>query len=448
MKAFPETPRLSRLFELPAEAQSRVIAGAQQMQDGSYCHWEKLRHLPAPSGLSSLEWWLALKLKRSFAQVKYPELRAIDGTVAAVTRHASVDAALARMDRLLAGTIEMPDAARNPATRDRFIASSLMEEAIHSSLFEGAVSTRAVAKDMLRSERPPINRDERMILNNYRAMLRIRETAQKPMTVARLLELHSILVDGTLDDPTHAGRFQTGGERRIQVVDDRLNRVVHTPPPASQIEERMQNLIDFANGEDIDEDRFVHPVVRAILLHFQLAYDHPFYDGNGRTARALFYWSMLHRGYWMVEFISISRLLHASRRPYEMAYLQVESDEQDATYFVLQQLDVLESAVRQLFAYVERKNEAQRRLRAVLGKRDDLNHRQLALLDHALRHPEAEYTHESHANSHRVSIITARSDLLGLVRHGWLDQRRRSKRFVYTPIATLERALGHGVDAH
>ncbi len=53
-------------------------------------------------------------------------------------------------------------------------------------------------------------------------------------------------------------------------------------------------------------DFFIHPVIRAILLHFMLAYDHPFVDGTGRTARALFYWSMAHQGYWLMDFISIT----------------------------------------------------------------------------------------------------------------------------------------------
>src|SRR5205814_10028127 len=52
-----------------------------------------------------------------------------------------------------------------------------------------------------------------------------------------------------------------------------------------------------------------HPMVRSMILHFWLAYDHPFVDGNGRTARALFYWSMLRNGYWMFEYITISKII-------------------------------------------------------------------------------------------------------------------------------------------
>lgn len=441
MKPLVKAPQLDALFKGDIEVFRKVAEAAQTLDDLSYLHWHDLRYKSPPAGLSVEQWWLTLKFKRSVGSVRFAPLKARDGTSLQVTRHARLDSGYVRMDRLIGGQVAMPEAARNEATRDQFIASSLMEEAIHSSLFEGAVSTREAAKDLLRSDRPPINRDERMIFNNYKAMLRIREMAKHDMTVECLLELHRILTADTLDDPNHAGRFQQENEERVQVVDDRLHRVVHVPPPASELPQRMQALIDFANEPDIVGGNYVHPVLRSILLHFQLAYDHPFWDGNGRTSRALFYWSMLRRGYWLAEYISISRLLYNNRSAYEEAYLQVESDNQDATYFVLQQLEVLEAAVEELFEYVNRKSAAQRQLRIVLDQRGDINHRQLALLGHALKTPGAIYTHESHGNSHRVSIMTARSDMIELVKRGWLTQSRTGKKFIYRPAAGLENLL-------
>lgn len=444
MKPIPPVPYGEQWRTIAPERMAAVFAVAARLDDTAYLHWDKLRHLTPPEGLTTLEWWLALKLlKRGANRLYFPELRATNGRPASLTRHARVDAGVARMDRLLAGRLALPEAVNNTATRDQFIASSLMEEAIHSSLFEGAVSTREAAKDMLRAGRAPINRDERMILNNYRAMTRLREMAREPLGLDAVMELHRILTDGTLDRPDLAGRLQRPGDERVCIVDRRLNRIVYTPPPAEQLPERMERLIAFANADDIVDGQYVHPVLRSILLHFQLAYDHPFYDGNGRTARALFYWSMLRRGYWLAEFFSISRLLYLQRHPYELAYQLVESDEQDVTYFVLQQLDVLERAVDALFEHVERKSRAQRLLRQRLRGRDGLNHRQLALLDHALRKPDAVYTHESHAASHRVSVMTARSDLLALVERGWLRRTRSGKRHIYLPVADLEQRLEH-----
>ena len=87
--------------------------------------------------------------------------------------------------------------------------------------------------------------------------------------------------------------------------------------------------LDFANSSA--ESPFVHPVVRAILIHFMIGYDHPFVDGNGRTARALFYWSMLRSGFWMTEYFSISSILRKAPSQYVRSYLHTESDDGDTT---------------------------------------------------------------------------------------------------------------------
>ena len=202
----------------------------------------------------------------------------------------------------------------------------------------------------------------------------------------------------------------------------------------------MAAMCAFANGTSGDEP-FIHPVARAILLHFWLAYDHPFVDGNGRTARALFYWSMLNQGYWLTEFISISRVINQARAKYDRAFLFTESDGNDTTYFICHQLEVLRAAIDELHTYLLRKAREVRDVEAKLRGRDDLNNRQLALLGYALRHPDARFTVEGHQTSHRVVYETARTDLIGLVRAGFLDSKKVGKRTVFSPVRDLEKRL-------
>lgn len=442
MKTPSPTPCYEQLLSGPTDRFQRVWQQSLDIDDSAYPHWEELRHREPPPGLSVEEWWYAHQMRRRSSATEFPELRARNGEPLRLSSHPRIDAARTKADQRLAGSIAVPEAIGVDAeSRDRFLVSSLMEEAIHSSLYEGAVSTREAAKDLLRSGRGPATPDERMILNNYRAMERIRELKNEAMSLPLLLELHRIITDGTLDDPSAAGRVQRPGEPRVEVYSHLHHRAVHSPPPAEQLPERMARLIEFANAPDTIGGRYVHPLMRAILLHFQLAYDHPFKDGNGRTARALFYWSMLRRGYWVTEFISISRLLHRRRGPYERAYQWVESDQQDGTYFVLQQIDALFEAVDELEVYVRRKSEQTAELARLSAGRHDLNHRQRALLHHALRRPGARYTHESHANSHRVSTITARSDLQALVSQSLLTMQREGKKLVYRAAADLAARL-------
>jgi Fic family protein len=184
----------------------------------------------------------------------------------------------------------------------------------------------------------------------------------------------------------------------------------------------------------------MHPVVRSILLHFWLGFDHPFVDGNGRTARALFYWSMAKQGYWLTEFLSISRLLKKGPSRYARAYLHAEIDN-DATYFVLHQLQTIRQAIDELTAYLKRKTREIRETEHVVKRADDLNHRQITLIGHALRHLDAEYTIEGHRASHDIVYETARKDLLDLAARGWFTQRKQGRTFVYVPAPDLDRRV-------
>ncbi|MCB2263109.1 MAG: Fic family protein [Candidatus Thiosymbion ectosymbiont of Robbea hypermnestra] len=358
-----------------------------------------------------------------------------------------VDPILSRLhgiDRDASGQIRLGAPIANPETRNTYLVSSLVEEAITSSQLEGASTTRQVAKEMLRQGRRPRDKSEQMICNNFQAMRSISERIHEPLTPEMILDLHRVLTQDTLDDPSAAGRLRHPREH-IQVVDHRDNRILHIPPTAHELPERMDLLCRFAN--ETDGGPFVHPIIRAILLHFALAYDHPFVDGNGRVARALFYWSALSRGYWLLEFISISRVLKQAPAQYSRSYLFTETDDSDVTYFIIHQLTVIAKAIDQLHAYLGRKAEERHETESLLRSSTQLqaafNHRQLALIRHALRSPGTHYTIEGHRQSHKVVYQTARTDLLGLVELGILIKQKMGRAFVFLASPSLQDRLGN-----
>jgi len=403
---------------------------------GDYLHWDELRHRPAPKGLSPQQWWAGVKLARATGARPFP-LRSADGRPFTYSLPDPVLETLHWLDQHTAGEVVVTETIKDAGDRRRYLVSSLFEEAITSSQLEGASATRQVAKDMLRSGRPPRDRGERMILNNFQAMSALRGTLGAPLTPDGVFGLHRILTEGTLPDPDAAGRLQRPGEERV-VVTDPEGLVVHVPPPSDALPGRLAQMCDFANGGGVDG--FMHPVVRAILLHLWLAYDHPFEDGNGRTARALFYREMLAQGYWLFEYVTISRLLVRAPAQYARAFLFTETDEFDATYFILHQLGAIRRAVEELMAYLRRKM-AQTRETIHLLRRTDLNHRQVALLTHALRHPDAVYTIQSHATSHGVVHQSARTDLLDLESRGLLERQVVGRKFIFRPNADLAAKL-------
>lgn len=308
--------------------------------------------------------------------------------------------------------------------------SSLIEEALSSSQLEGAVVTRSEAKDMLRSNRKPSNSHERMVLNNFRTMQMLEDIRGEELTPELIQEIHRRISEGTLDQPEDEGRFRTT-EDVIRLVDEECGEVMDTPPSADQLPARLEKLCAFANDRDMTG--YLHPVIRSILLHFWLACEHPFVDGNGRTARALFYWSMLRHGFWLFEFISIFHILLRAPKKYYRSFLHTETDDNDLNYFIIHQLRTLLSAIESLHQYIARKKGKLEEMRGLFAPGGGLNHRQLALVRHALKNSSAVYTVESHRASHRVAVQTARTDLEGLRSMGMLVRTKRGKAFCYHP---------------
>ncbi|HTA29971.1 MAG TPA: Fic family protein [Candidatus Cybelea sp.] len=334
-------------------------------------------------------------------------------------------------------SIGIPEPIANPQTRDRYLIRSLMEEAITSSQLEGAVTTREVAKEMIRSGRPPRDTSEQMIRNNFLTMQRITEWKEEPLSPKMIFDIHRMVTEKTLEDPTAAGRLRRAEEKRV--VGDEVGEVYHEPPPAGELEGRLNAMCDFANAKT--PGFFVHPALRAIMLHFWLAYDHPFVDGNGRTARALFYWSMLRSGYWLFEFISISNILRKAPVKYARSFLYTETDDNDLTYFIIAQTKVIRRAIDDLHAYIDRKTAEVREMESHLRALDLFNHRQVELIHHALKHPFQQYSIAGHQKSQNVVYQTARTDLLDLRKRGVLDWKKRGRQMVFAAPGDLVQRL-------
>lgn len=403
---------------------------------GAYLHWDEVRHREPPPGITREEWWAAIRFGRYLQHRDIP-LRDVQRRAFTFVPTSEIDQAQHWIDLIAGGRIEMPPEITTPESKDRYYVSSLIEEAITSSQLEGASTTRRVAEQMLREGRSPRDRSERMILNNYATMKRIGELRDQPLTRAMVFEIHRLVTDGTLEHPDAAGRFRREDERVI--VGDEYGEVFHEPPDAGELAKRLDAMCAFANGET--PAYFLHPLVRAIVLHFWLAYDHPFVDGNGRTARSLFYWSMLRAGYWLFEYISISQILLRAPAQYGRAFLLTETDENDLTYFLHHHIEVVRKAVEQLHEHVRRRAREMQRLDAKLGDIDGLNHRQLDLLADALRHPSRNYTIEAHKTSHGVAYGTARSDLENLAVRELFTRHHMGRKYVYRAAKDLEKRL-------
>jgi len=437
MKVPPPPPPLSQLVDDMQKDPERLVKFITQTMgrhDIGYLPWDRIRYKKPPEGFTSEEWWLAITLSRSSMRRPLP-LFDKDGKPFAYAIPDDIFRLTEEISRRASGMIAVPEPVTNPATRDRYVVNSLIEEAITSSQLEGASTSRKVAKEMIRSGRNPRTRSERMILNNYNGMLRIGELRNEKLTPEIICELHRIITDGTLDDPNAAGRIQADPDPKQRVAvwgwGPGGQVPVHVPPPVDQLPDRLQRLCDFANATD---DRpWIQPVLRSLAIHFMVGYDHYFEDGNGRTARLLFYWSMLRHGYWLTEFLTISNILKKAPAQYGRSFLYTEQDSGDMTYFFLYHLKVITRAINELDKYLARKVKELRETRVLLSATPgEYNYRQLALLELAIKNPQAIFTIESHARSHNVSQETARHDLHDLDRRGLLSRFKVGRHFAWS----------------
>lgn len=407
---------------------------------GEYLHWEKLKFKKTSSPLTPQEMWAATRFARQAASQRI-SLTDINSVAFAFCEPPALKADLRDLDMNAGGSLAADATALSQGEGRIYLARSLAEEPFASSFIEGAATTRQIAKKLIFENRAPRTKDERMVLNNYLAMQFVKLHKDEPLSVPLLLELHRLVTSQTLDDPKDAGRIRTTDD--VQVVDDSNSEVLFQPPPAADLNARLERLMQFAN-EEPSANNWIHPLVRAFILHFMLSYEHPFVDGNGRVARALFYWAALRAGYWLVEYVSISSVIAESKIQYGRSFLHVETDSSDLTYFLMYHSKILTQAIRRLMAFVERKRKEVAALEKRLGDKnraDAFNHRQSWLLNEMARGRLRRITIAEHEHRHGVSYLTARSDLESLIEANCLNKHKDGRTSVYSPVPNLIRTL-------
>ena len=385
----------------------------QEIND-NYQYWDKVKYKVPPSvkdDLEPAEFWQIVKYSRLLGQ----KTLVLAGHQFRFTQTDGLYSLLHTFDLHLGGTLG-GQAELDSTERHKFLIGSIMEESIASSQIEGAVTSRVIAKEMLRQNRPPRNKSERMILNNYLTIRHIATNKEKPLTLESLLDAHRLITADTMDNPEDAGQLRC--QDTIHVVDVLNGEIVHTPPSHTTLPEFVTALCLLFN--DNSPSFFVHPVVKASIIHFLIGYFHPFVDGNGRTARALFYWYLLRKGYWLTEYLSISRVIMQSRSHYYKAFQYVERDGNDLTYFVHYQATTLKKAYEELKRYIDRKT-SERKQRTSLLRMGGISDRQAEILQILRDEPTSLLTVKEIQNRFGTSNQTARTDLEKLVTSGFLS---------------------------
>ncbi|AGF98465.1 Fic family protein [Methanosarcina mazei] len=388
-----------------------------------YLHWEELKHRKLP--LDPVTVWNLMKLSR---ELKAKSIKFGDW----VFKYNLIDEfqeKLHILDKSAAGNL-LSSLEALQDNRRKYIISSLMEEAIASSQIEGAATTREIAKRMLQEDRKPKSKDEKMIVNNYDTVKHIMNLKKEAITPEKILEIHRMITNGTLEKPEYEGSFRETNEIAVYSQDGTL---LHRPVEYTKVPELVNQLCDFASSKDKE---FIHPVIKGIIIHFLVGYIHPFNDGNGRTARALFYWYLLKNDYWLFEYMAVSRVINSSKKQYRNAYLYTESDRTpndsgDLTYFIKYNLDCIKKALDDTLEYLERKQKEQVQALKIITESGNLTLRQAEILKQFLKKPEKPVTIKEIVTTYSVAYATARSDLFRLEELGYVEKRKAGKEFIF-----------------
>ena len=400
-----------QILEIFARNLSPDLVAVIDKINEEYAYWDKVKYIPTPNGISNTDLWACVKAARLLSSKivwgKY-------GISLSLTNQ--MQRWCHEFDMNFGGSWGA-DSIIADDNRKHYLISSIMEEAISSSQMEGASTTRKVAKDMLHKNLAPTDKSQQMIVNNYQTIRYIVDNKDKPLSVEMLCEVHRLMTENTLDNKEDAGRFRSNND--VVVENAITHETVHTPPSYEEIPEFVTDLCTFFN--DSNSTTFIHPIIRGIIVHFMIAYVHPFVDGNGRTARALFYWYMLKQGYWLTEYMSISRIIASAKKSYEKSFLYTEADNNDISYFVHYNLKVLEKAFKALQTYIKRKQD-ERHAAARYLHIGNINERQAQIIQLFNNDPQIVLTVKDLQLKFYISPTTAKHDIVGLVEKGLLRE--------------------------
>ncbi|MBN2733256.1 MAG: Fic family protein [Methanomicrobiaceae archaeon] len=393
----------------------------KKYNDSEYIHWDDFkRKKNIPYDLKAL--WYVLKTYRSTAN-EIP--LKIGDEYFRYTLLKKFQQGLHYLDINSPGDLDFINEMPDERAKTQYLRESLEQEAIYSSQLEGAATTRAVATKLLRENKKPKNRSEQMIVNNYHTIKDLKDIKNEPLTPGLILRIHRDITTNTLDSKEDEENFRNSDE--IEVRDKRDHNITyHKPPGYGKVPEMIEDLCKFANDEE-----FVHPIVKAIIIHFLIGYIHPFNDGNGRTARALFYWYALKKGYELFEYLSISKIFLDSPARYTRAFLLTETDENDMTYFIDFNLKIITKSMDNLTDYIAEKQKEQKDALLMAEKNPVLSFREAQILKDMISKPDKYFSVSEVAGKYKTALQTARKDLQKLESLGYIRIRADKNRQLF-----------------
>lgn len=307
------------------------------------------------------------------------------------------------------------------------VVDSIIDEAFYSSVIEGAFSTKKRTKELVKAKNPK-NKSEKMILNNYNALIFILENLHQDLNEEIFITLHKLITDGTLEEDEITEKYR---DDYVYVWGESATKTdpIYVAPHHEEVQPMMDDLFEFIKEEK--ESFFIHPIIKAFIIHFYIAYVHPFFDGNGRVARAFSYMYLLKNNYDFFKFFSISSVVNKKRNKYYKAIKDTEDYDGDLTYFISSFAEITQESLYEVIEKLVKELSHEVLLQNLEEEEIILNNRQKKFLNYMKKKDNNITTFEEYQKRMKVSYETARRDLSELKELGIFRKVKKGKKFLF-----------------
>jgi len=286
---------------------------------------------------------------------------------------------------------------------------AILKRVHHSTSIEGNPLTFEQVEALIEG-RPVAARDvdKQEVLNYVKVLeyidnLDIGEKKEKKITEEMILKIHRLNTQKVLSE-SKSGHYREGP---VYVVDE-FGKIIYEPPPEEDVPKLMKEFIEWINRT---EAKSLYPVLEAGICHYELVRIHPFYDGNGRTARALATLILCLRGFDTKKFFALDDYYNEDRERYYAALQTIDPKTVDITkwleYFV-EGVAVSMGKVKETVL----KFSLDKRFRDLKGQ-VFLDEKQMKTLEYLLKH--GRITASEYLEMFDVSVRTARNHLNKLI---------------------------------
>ncbi|MBI2086225.1 Fic family protein [Candidatus Daviesbacteria bacterium] len=283
-----------------------------------------------------------------------------------------------------------------PAWEAKFRKEAIERTIHHGTHLEGNQLSSEEVRDVLEGQEVVARDRDIQEIINYRNVLKFIEgvytqigpptvgSGRYSFTIETILEMHRLTTEKILPEQS-SGQFRL---RQVVIKNTKTGQISYTPPPAVEVPYLVEDLVSWINS---DEGKQIHPIIKAGVIHYELARVHPFVDGNGRVARAVATLILFLDGYDIRKFFSFEEYFDENPMNYYLTLqavsnqLVLDTHERDLTPWLEYFVEGVAIELNRVKEKVQRIS-VDARIKDKLGKQLMLNERQMMIMEYIHRH--------------------------------------------------------------